>query len=199
MAEVNLSVAAGRLLTAAMQLFADKGYERTTVGEIQVAAGLTFGSGALYKHFPSKESVLVEGIDRFVESARTDRKTLEELDAETFAAALLAIAQGAMSSFARDKDALRIAWRDLEGFPELQEKVRTERIRATFDDLSAWLEHHAKPGNLDLDLQAVSAVALGSLAFFQILKFLMHDTPGGVNEERFVRAWTLVFDNVLSS
>lgn len=164
-----------------------------------VAAGLTFGSGTLYKHFPSNEAALVV-IDRFVESARTERKTLGDLDAEPIANALRAIARGAMSSFERDKDAPRIAWRDLENFPELQERVRTERIRATFDDFSSWLERHAKLGNPVLDdVEAVSAVALSSLAFFQIVKLLMHDTPGGVNEERFVRAWTLVFDNVVSS
>jgi hypothetical protein len=32
-------------------------------------------------------------------------------------------------------------------------------------------------------------VALGSLASFHLLKHLMHDTPGGLSEERFLDAW----------
>jgi AcrR family transcriptional regulator len=199
MTERNLSGAAERLLAAAMRLFAEKGYERTTVGEIQEAAGLTFGSGALYKHFPSKQAVLAEGVERFVETARTERRMLEALDEVPISDALMTIAQMAMSSFDRDSDALRIVWRDLESFPDLQEKVRTERIRATFDDFSAWLGHQADLGRLQPhDSQAVAAVALSSLAFFQILKFLMHDTPAGIDEERFVDAWTQLFMGALS-
>jgi AcrR family transcriptional regulator len=199
MPEGNLSEAAERLLAAAMRLFAEKGYERTTVGEIQEAAGLTFGSGALYKHFPSKQAVLAEGVERFVESARSERRMLESLAEEPSSDTLKAMARQAMSAFDRDRDALRIVWRDLERFPELQAKVRTERIRATFDDFSAWLGQQADLGLLQPhDSQAVSAVALGSLAFFQILKFLMHDTPAGITEERFVDAWTQLLRGALS-
>jgi AcrR family transcriptional regulator len=189
----NLTPAAERLLDAAMRLFAEKGYERTTVGEIQEAAGLTFGSGALYKHFPTKEAVLAAGIDRFVEDARNERRVLNTLDDEPLVDALQAIGRQAMLAFDREKEALRIAWRDLEGFPDLQAKVRADRIRATFDDFSSWLRRQAELGRLVLDdSQAVAAVALSSLAFFQLLKHLMHDTPGGVSEERFVDAWTAI-------
>jgi AcrR family transcriptional regulator len=199
MAEHNLSPAAERLLAAAMRLFSEKGYERTSVGEIQEEAGLTFGSGALYKHFPSKEAVLAEGVERFVESARTERKMLGDLDSEPIASALKTIADLAMASFSRDKDALRIVWRDLDNFPQLQEKVRTERIRSTFDDFSAWLEHQHDLGRLrSHDSRAVAAVALGSLAFFQILQFLMHDTPAGIDEDRFVTAWTQLLVSALT-
>jgi AcrR family transcriptional regulator len=191
MRRANLTPAAERLLDAAMRLFAERGYDRTTVGDIQEAAGLTFGSGALYKHFPTKEAVLAAGIDRFVEAARTERRVLTELDEEPLADALHAIGRLAMSAFDREKDALRIAWRDLEGFPELQERVRSERIRATFDDFASWLRHQADLGRAVLDdCHAVAAVALSSLAFFQLLTHLMHDTPGGISEERFLDAWT---------
>jgi AcrR family transcriptional regulator len=199
MTQRNLSPAAERLLAAAMRLFSEQGYEGTSVGEIQEAAGLTFGSGALYKHFSSKEAVLAEGVERFVENAQTERTQLADLDAEPIASALTAIANSAMASFSRDQDALRIVWRDLENFPQLQEKVRTERIRSTFDDFSDWLEQQHEAGRLQShDSRAVAAVALGSLAFFQILQFLMHDTPAGIDEDRFVTAWTQLLVNALT-
>ena len=75
MDDATLSPAAERLLAAAMTLFARNGYDRTSVGEIQEAAGLTFGSGALYKHFASKEAVLAEGMSRFVGHATAQRST----------------------------------------------------------------------------------------------------------------------------
>ncbi len=199
MSDRNLSPAAERLLAAAMQLFAEKRYDRTTVGEIQEAAGLTFGSGALYKHFASKEAVLKEGIERFVDHARSDRAGLAALDDLAIPEALTAIATQAMASFAGDRDALRIAWRDLEGFPELQELVRTERIRATFDQFGDWLAHQDTEGRISAhDPAAVAAVALSSLAFFQLLTFLLHDTPGGLSEGRFVAAWSELFAYALT-
>jgi AcrR family transcriptional regulator len=200
MPDDNLTDAAERLLGAAMRLFSQKGYERTSVGEIQEAAGLTFGSGALYKHFPSKKAVLTAGVERFVNSARNERRMLAALDAEPASDALSTIAQAAMTSFSRDSDVLRIVWRDLDAFPELQEKVRSERIRATFDGFAGWLEHQADEGRLRAhDSQAVAAIALGSLVFFRLLTALMYDTPGGIDEERFINTWTEIFVDALAS
>ena len=53
-----------RLLTEAMRLFSDKGFEATSVSQIEAAAGLAAGAGALYRHFKSKDALLDAGIDR---------------------------------------------------------------------------------------------------------------------------------------
>ena len=53
-----------RLLDAAIALFASQGYAATSVAEIQQACGLSPGSGALYKHFPSKSALLIEATQR---------------------------------------------------------------------------------------------------------------------------------------
>src|SRR2546426_10131943 len=53
-----------RIVTEAMRLFSTKGFEATSVSQIEAAAGLSPGSGALYRHFPSKEALLDAGIDR---------------------------------------------------------------------------------------------------------------------------------------
>ncbi|WP_445399965.1 TetR/AcrR family transcriptional regulator [Streptomyces sp. LE64] len=47
-----------RLMAAATRLFADQGYDRTSVQEIVAAAGVT--KGALYHYFGSKEDLLQE-------------------------------------------------------------------------------------------------------------------------------------------
>jgi len=46
-----------QILDAAAQLFASKGFEKTSVDEIARTAGLS--KGAIYWYFPSKESVLI--------------------------------------------------------------------------------------------------------------------------------------------
>lgn len=62
-----------RLLAAATRLFADQGYDRTSVQEIVEAAGVT--KGALYHYFGSKEDLLQEIYSRVL------RLQQERLDA----------------------------------------------------------------------------------------------------------------------
>jgi AcrR family transcriptional regulator len=47
-----------RLLTAALELFAERGYDATTAGEIAARAGVT--EMTFFRHFPSKASLLVD-------------------------------------------------------------------------------------------------------------------------------------------
>lgn len=66
-----------------MKLFAEKGYDGTSVADIQIAAGLTGGSGALYKHFASKGAVLEAGVDAYLQALAEDsRATVRELPAD---------------------------------------------------------------------------------------------------------------------
>src|SRR5712691_7837153 len=74
------SNASERILREAMRLFGERGYERTSIPDIQDSAGLARGSGALYKHYPSKEALLRAGIERYIHEARAARATLIELD-----------------------------------------------------------------------------------------------------------------------
>src|SRR5438093_1136802 len=53
-----------RLLDEAMRLFGERGYDATSVAEIERSVGLTPGAGGLFHHFRTKEAVLVAGIDR---------------------------------------------------------------------------------------------------------------------------------------
>jgi AcrR family transcriptional regulator len=53
-----------RLVVEAMRLFGEQGYSQTSVAQIEQAAGLAAGSGALYHHFKSKEELVEAGIDR---------------------------------------------------------------------------------------------------------------------------------------
>lgn len=72
------------LVTAAMVLFAERGYDGTSVADIQTAVGLTGGSGALYKHFASKEAVLEAGVDAYLRTlTESSRATVRELTAPT--------------------------------------------------------------------------------------------------------------------
>jgi AcrR family transcriptional regulator len=61
-----------RILSAALRCFLDHGYERTTIAQIRRDSGVS--NGALFHHFPTKESIAdelyVEGIASFQEGVR---------------------------------------------------------------------------------------------------------------------------------
>jgi AcrR family transcriptional regulator len=52
----------GRILAAAMELFAERGYEGTSMNEIAAGAGIT--PAVIYDHFPSKSALQVELLER---------------------------------------------------------------------------------------------------------------------------------------
>lgn len=62
-----------RLVNEAMRLFGEQGYRATSINQIEKAAGLVPGCGALYNHFKSKEALLTAGIDRQLDRRRAMR------------------------------------------------------------------------------------------------------------------------------
>jgi AcrR family transcriptional regulator len=60
----------GRILQAAMRLFADSGYDATGVAEICEKSGLS--KGAFYHHFPSKQAVFLALLDAWLEGLDRD-------------------------------------------------------------------------------------------------------------------------------
>jgi AcrR family transcriptional regulator len=187
--------AANRIVQEAARLFSEKGYERTTVADIQAACGLNPGSGALYKHFPSKEAVLRAVLDNFVgEFAEVNNAfssvTLPSKDA------LENLARQALAMLAKDRDILRIIWRDLDPFPKLRAKVRDERIQESYIALGKWLKNGVTKGSLSIkDPEATAVAMLASVITFKLLEAFFGETPARISEDRFVQAWLALVSN----
>jgi AcrR family transcriptional regulator len=73
-----------RLLDSAMELFVERGFEGTTVTAIERAVGLAAGNGSFYRHFRSKEDVLLAVVEREAASVTTEdrlaRRALESIE-----------------------------------------------------------------------------------------------------------------------
>ena len=65
------------LIDACAELFAEKGYEATTMTEIAQRAGAAIGS--LYQFFPSKEALAEALFNRYAERAAASFARVEEL------------------------------------------------------------------------------------------------------------------------
>jgi AcrR family transcriptional regulator len=184
------SPSAERIVTEALRLFAAHGYERTSVPDIQEAAGLARGSGAMYKHFASKEAVLRAGINSFIEHAQATQASLRQFQLDPLET-LESLAREMLRSLAERHDELRILWRDIEQFPDLQAAARRHIMQGTYTAVAAWLRSAAEKGLLcKHDSEAVAAVLVGSLAMFRVFPALWGEKTIDVDDERFLRAWS---------
>ena len=181
-----------RILREAMRLFAERGYERTSIADIQAAAGLTPGSGALYKHFPSKEAVLAAGMEQFLEGGERARELIRTVPGPADAA-LDVLGRAALQMLHDDRDVLRIMYRELERFPALRDRVREQRMQATYAAIAEWLRERAARGELRVDdPEAAAAVLLGAVTSFRVFEALLGEAPVRLDDDRFVRAWLQV-------
>lgn len=64
-----------RILDAALALFIEKGVAGTTVSDIERAVGLAAGTGSFYRHYKSKEELIVPAFQRGVTRVFTELET----------------------------------------------------------------------------------------------------------------------------
>lgn len=187
------STRADEILDVAMRLFADRGYAATPVADIQEAAGMTPGSGALYKHFPSKQALLEAGVERFVAEGATAATALPAVDEQQLEDVLRLIGSRALDALDRDRSTMRVAWRDLPAFPDLSRRFVDARLQFGFARLADWLTELEESGRVDAeDPQATAAVLLGGLAFYRVMETMLGERPARVDDRRFLDAWVRV-------
>jgi AcrR family transcriptional regulator len=189
-----------RILAEALRLFAEQGYAATSVGQIQVAAGMTHGSGALYKHFRSKEDLLAAAVERHVEEYGHAKATLMPALPDDPAEALEIIGRSLLDTLAANAQLVRVSFRDLEKFPELSGKIADGVLRPLFRDFANWLDSQAKAGRFkEHDSEAVAAVLFSAISYHRVLDLCMGIKPADIDTDRFVRTWVTLAVSALDS
>ncbi|MEU8569743.1 TetR/AcrR family transcriptional regulator [Streptomyces pathocidini] len=116
-----------RLLAAATRLFADRGYDRTSVQDIVEAAGVT--KGALYHYFGSKDDLLHEIYGRVLRLQQERLDAFADADAPVEQRLRDAAADVVVTTIANLDDAA-IFFRSMHQLsPEKLKQVRAERRR----------------------------------------------------------------------
>jgi AcrR family transcriptional regulator len=112
--------ASARLQQAALELFAERGFEQTTVEDIATRAGLT--KRTFFRHFADKREVLFGGQEefsaRFVERLAAAPAELAPLDAVGLSLEAAGTAMQGRHAFARPRQLV------ITANPELQERER---------------------------------------------------------------------------
>ncbi|MGZ6779183.1 MAG: TetR/AcrR family transcriptional regulator [Mycobacterium sp.] len=179
-----------RLLAEALKLFAARGYAATSVADIQQAAGLAPGSGALYKHFSSKRALLEAAVAHRIESIVAAREEYDAASPRGIEQAVRRAGQLIRDNLVQSEDLLRVMLREPDELADLNEKtwkVITDNAYQRFtDELIA--ANRAGRTNVD-DPEATAAVAISSLTYAATLRALTGHNPGDVDDDRFFEAW----------
>ncbi|MGI5249434.1 TetR/AcrR family transcriptional regulator [Actinacidiphila glaucinigra] len=117
-----------RLLAEATRLFAERGYDRTSVQEIVEAAGVT--KGALYHYFGSKDDLLHEIYGRVLRLQMQRLEAIAGKEATPVAERLVEAAADVVVTSIGNLDDTKIFFRSMHQLsPEKQKAVRADRRR----------------------------------------------------------------------
>lgn len=153
--------AVGRLQEAALELYRDPGYDRTTVAEISARAGLT--PRTFFRYFPDKREVLFFGSDKLAafvaEGVLAAPPKMPALDAVATALAAVTRASDdpAFAEFARQRQAL------IRTYAELRERDLGKH--ASLASAMAGALQRRGVGELTASLAAEAGVAAFRVAF----------------------------------
>lgn len=162
MAKVNTK---DRIMQAALKLFMEQGYQKTSIARIETEAGLAPRAGAFYRHFDSKQTLLVELAKAYVS------ETPESFGLDRLAAfgdtrsELVAIALKYEEAMIRQKPFLRLIEeiRLLDFGADLQDEIDADMMVG----LAAWMKE--KPVAKDLSDKQTAALlinVIGGWLFF---------------------------------
>jgi AcrR family transcriptional regulator len=157
-----------RIIDAALKLFVERGYQKTSIAAIETEAGLAPRAGAFYRHFDSKQALLVE-------IARTHvSETPEDFDLDRLSgfgdtrAELVAIALKYEEAMIRQKPFQRLIEeiRLLDFGAELQEALDADMMKG----LQRWIRQKPAARSLSGERRAALVITVfGAWLFYLTL------------------------------
>jgi AcrR family transcriptional regulator len=179
-----------RLVTEAMRLFSAKGFEATSVSQIEAAAGLAAGSGALYRHFKSKDALLDAGIDRQLDRRRAMRDIralfagLGDLRAE-----LTVLGRYLLSVVDEEIQLLQIAARTPAGQSARLDTAHAALVEGLNAELADWIAAWA-PTLDEEDRAVLAALGVNGILGARFATSLFHQPEARIPDDRYLTEWT---------
>jgi AcrR family transcriptional regulator len=147
------------LISVAGNLFASRGYYAVTVDDIGDAVGLT--GPALYRHFASKEALLVAVFDQVIEQLTTRLRDLLS-EASDPATALQAVVRLHVEFAIEQRENVAVWRQEFQNLPE-PDRWRLRRAQRLYVEEWVHLVHELRPEFSDTEVRAAVHAAIGLL------------------------------------
>lgn len=143
-------------MQAALKLFAEQGYQKTSIARIESEAGLAPRAGAFYRHFDSKQALLMEVARAHVSETPEDFGLDRLADFGDTRSELVAIALKYEEAMNRQKPFARLIEevRLLDFGSNLQDALNADMMAA----LDKWIR--SKPAARDLSGEQIAALVI---------------------------------------
>jgi AcrR family transcriptional regulator len=188
-----------RLVTEAMRLFGQQGYQATSVAQIEAAAGLAPGSGALYHHFKSKEALLDAGIDRQLDRRRAMHDIralfagLGDLRIE-----LTMLGRYVLTVLDEETQLLQIAARTPADQSLRLSNAYAALLDGLYAELADWITGWA-PKTSQQDAKAIAAIGVNALLGKRATSTVFHAPGADIPDEQYMAEWTAVLARRIES
>jgi len=177
------------LIDVALTLFATDGYRGTTIRKIEEAAGLAPGAGGMYRHFRSKDALLLAAVDRYRAEVTAFLGRAGALMQLGDVRAELRVAATLFREFnERNEALLRVLLLEQDAIPAQARRHFEQAWEDGYRFYARWLTQRLPAGS-PVDVAAAAIQVFGSLAQYQMQAETFDRPPLGVDPDRFVEAW----------
>ena len=152
-----------QILDAAITVFAEKGFARSTIKDVAQTAGIA--DGTIYIYFENKTALLLGILNRLNESDQREAQfeQAQEMDFETYFRSYL---YQRITLMAGNTDVLQIILSEVLVNAELRQMYLQQVVEPTFVTgekyFQQWIDNGTiKPLDLSLTLRAIASMALG--------------------------------------
>ena len=184
-----------RLVTEAMRLFGQQGYRATSVNQIEKAAGLVPGCGALYNHFKTKQELLSAVIDRQLDR----RRAMHDISA-LFAGRgdlrteLSLLCRYLINVLEQESEFLQVAARTpAEESPRLTDAYAA-LVDGLYSELGDWITGGA-PTMDPAEAKRIAAIGIDALVGRRTSRIIFHANHIDTNDEQYITDWTDIIAN----
>jgi AcrR family transcriptional regulator len=188
-----------RLVIEAMRLFSEQGYQATSITQIEKAAGLVPGCGALYNHFKTKDALLIAGIDRQLDR----RRAMHDISA-LFAGQgdlhteLTLLGRYLMSVLDQESELLQVTARSTAAASSRLTEAYAALIDGLYSQLADWIRVCApelKPGSA----KRLAVVGINALVGKRATR-IVFDAPGvDTPDDEYIADWTAMLADRIQS
>lgn len=148
-----------RILAAAADLVAHKGYHAVSMADIGAAAGIT-GSG-IYRHFDSKSAVLTALFDRVIDYLLRDEQRIVDTISE-LREALMSLVNGQVEFVVTDRELAQVYYNEINNLPE-EDRRRLRRKQRLYLEEWVHLVSELRDDLTDTEARAVVHAAIGAI------------------------------------
>lgn len=176
------------LLDVGLKLFSDKGFDGTSVMEIEAAVGLKPGNGSFYRHFKSKEDLMEAVVHREIEKVRAWRAGEIVSGQDQGRAKFKREFLESLDGMEAIKDLINLLAREYgQGrFPGLMEQLKALLLDEGLEVFREEYREAINSGVLrDLDPRILSSIMISALVGYHLSRMYFGGGPGGVSRQEF--------------